>query len=249
MKKTESKLYFEMTIFFFIVVLCFGLLIIKEKSESFKKDKVNKKIDEYIDTNYKDIKNEFKKSKLKYKNNTYTVKISNTENKNLYFSISYKNNKINSTYKKDYLEGKSLFSFLEKNMNYKLKKLNNDNYYKDLKVTYDLTLDNCTPAIKNKLIKGNYDLSLYTINDKRSISLNKDTLQTELLKLHNYILSLNLNPKEYNVTYTDINNETKSINIIINEETLKNNIDAGRIIIENDEKNLNLNNIKVKYLN
>ena len=249
MKKTESKLLFEMTIFFFIVVLCFGLLIIKEKSESFKKDKANKKIIEYIDTNYKDIKNEFKKDKLKYKNNAYSMKIYNNDNKDLNFTINYKNKKITSTYKEDYLEGKSLFTVLEKTMNDKLIKNNSDNYYKNLKITYDLKLNNCTDIIKNKLIKGNYDLSLYTINDKRSINLNSETLQSELIKLHEYIISLKLNPKDYNLTYTDINNETKSINIIVSEETLKNGVDVGKIIIENDEKSLNLNNIKVKYLN
>ena len=42
MNKTESKLFTEMAIFFFIIVLCFGLLIIKEKSNSIKIEKVDK---------------------------------------------------------------------------------------------------------------------------------------------------------------------------------------------------------------
>lgn len=249
MKNTESKLFFEMTIFFFIVILCFGLLIIKEKSTSFRKEKVSKKIDEYINSNYKYIKNELKKDKIKYENNAYYIKIYNNENKDLNFIISYKNKKITSTYKKDYLEGKSLFNVLEKNMNDKLKKINTNSTYKNLKITYDLKLNNCTDIIKNKLIKGNYDLNLYTINDKKTIVLNSNTLQNEIIKLHEYIISIGLNPKNYNLTYTDLNNETKSINIIINEEILKNNIDIGKIIIENDKKNLNLYNIKVKNLN
>lgn len=249
MRKTESKLFFEMTIFFFIIVLCFGLLVIKEKSTSFKKEKVSNKINEYINSNYKDIKDELKKDKIEYKNNIYSMKLYNSKNKDLNFVINYKNKKITSTYKEDYLEGKSLFSILEKNMNDKLSKINTNNTYKDLKITYDLKLNNCTDNIKNKIINGNYDLSLYTVNDKRTINLNSTTLQNEITKLHEYITLIKLNPKNYNLTYTDLNNETKSINIIINEEILKNNIDVGRIIIENDEKNLNLYNIKVKNLN
>lgn len=249
MKKTESKLYFEMIIFFFIIILCFGLLIIKEKGNSYKKNKINEKIDDYIESEYKDNINDIVSSKIKQDKNTYYKIVYNSSNKDLNFKVTYKNKKITSTYKKDYLEGKSLFSVLEKNMNDKLKKVNSDNYYKSLKITYNLTLNNCTDSIKSKLISGDYNLSLYTVNDKRSITLTKEVLQSEIMKLHNYMISLNFIPKDYNLTYTDINNETKSINIIVSEETLKNNVDVGRIIIENDEKNLNLNNIKVKYLN
>ena len=249
MKKTESKLYFEMIIFFFIIILCFGLLIIKEKGNSYKKNKINERIDDYIESEYKDNINNIVSSKIKQDKNTYYKIVYNSSNKDLNFKVTYKNKKITSTYKKDYLEGKSLFSVLEKNMNDKLKKVNSDNYYKGLKITYNLTLNNCTDSIKSKLISGDYNLSLYTVNDKRSITLTKEVLQSEIMKLHNYMISLNLIPKDYNLTYTDINNETKSINIIVSEETLKNNVDVGRIIIENDEKNLNLNNIKVKYLN
>lgn len=249
MKKTSNKLYFEMTIFFFIVILCFGLLIIKEKSASFKLNSAKEKITEYINNNYKDIKNELKKGKIKKNNKSYYMKIYNKKNKDLNFTINYKSKNITSTYKKDYLEGNSLFSILEKNMNNKLSEINNNKEYKNIKIKYDLKLNNCSDNIKEKLINKDYDLSLYTIVDKKSINLTKENLQTEIIKIHNYIISLGLSPKDYNLTYTDLNNETKSINVIINEEILKNNIDIGKIIIENDEKNLNLYNIKVKYLN
>ena len=141
MNKTESKLFTEMAIFFFIIVLCFGLLIIKEKSNSIKIEKVDKKINEYINTNYKDLKDEFVINKIEYKNNSYYKKILNNKNKNLNFIITYKNNKISSTYNEDYLEGRSLFSFLEKKMTKKLNSINNDNNYKNLKINYNLTIE------------------------------------------------------------------------------------------------------------
>ncbi len=249
MKKTENKLYFEMVIFFFIVVLCFGLLIIKEKGNSYKKNKIDKKIDEYISLEYKDIKDELKINKLKQKKNTYYKKIANNKNKDLSFTISYKNKKITSTYKKDYLEGNSLFKVLEKNMNDKLSSINNNSYYKNLKISYYTKLNNCSDSIKNKLIKGDYDLALYTIIDNKNINLDQISLQNEIIKLHDYIKSLKLNPKDYKLNYTDLNNETKSITIEFNEEILLNNINIGKLVIENNEIELNKYSIKVNHLN
>lgn len=249
MKKTESKLITEMTIFFFIVILCFGLLVIKEKSGSYKTNKINKKIDNYIEENYKDIKDELKISKINYKNKTYYKKITNKNNKDLSYTIKYKNNKITSNYKTEYLEGKSLFSILEKNMNNKLKKINNNDYYNSLKINYNLKLNKCTDNIKNKLIKGNYDLPLYTIIDSKTIDFDEISIQTEIQKLNNYISSLSLNPKEYKITYTDSKNETRSITIEFNKEVLLNNINIGKMIIENNEQELNKYSIKVSHLN
>lgn len=249
MNKTESKLFTEMAIFFFIIVLCFGLLIIKEKSNSIKIEKVDKKINEYINTNYKDLKDEFVINKIEYKNNSYYKKILNNKNKNLNFIITYKNNKISSTYNEDYLEGRSLFSFLEKKMTKKLNSINNDNNYKNLKINYNLKLNNCSNSIKTKLINGDYNLALYTVTDDKVINFDELSIQNEIQKLYQYILSLKLNPKNYKLTYTDINNETKSITIVFNEELLINNINIGKLIIENNEQELNRYNIKVNYLN
>ena len=249
MRKTENKLFFEMAIFFFIVILCFGLIIIKDKSESFKKNNISKEIDEYISINYKDIKTEFKVNKLVFKNNIYSKKITNNNNKDLYFIINYKNKKISSTYKKDYLEGKTLLNTLEKKINEKLNKINQDNNYRSLKITYNIKLNNCTDNIKNRLINGNYDLPLYTINDSKKINLDDNSIQEEIQKLHNYILSLKLSPKNYKITYTDLKNETKSISIEFNEELLINNINIGKLIMENNEQELNKYNVKVNRLN
>ena len=249
MRKNESKLFTEMIIFFFMVILCFGLLIIKEKSNSIRSNKINKTINNYIDTNYKDLKDEFIIGKTTRKNNLYYKKIVNNKNKYLNFIITYKNNKISSTYKEDYLEGRSLFNVLEKQMNEKLNNINKGDNYKALKVSYDIKLNNCTNNIKNKLIKGNYDLSLYTINDSKTINLNEVEIQNEIQKLHNYILSLKLNPKNYRLTYTDLNNETKSITIEFNEELLINNINIGKLVIENNDQVLNKYSIKINHLN
>ena len=249
MKKTESRLFSQMIIFFFIVILCFGLLIIKEKSSEIKIKRINKKIDEYVDINYKDLKNEFKISKLNYDNNIYYKKISNNKNKDLNFIITYKNNSITSNYKTDYLEGKSLFTTLEIRMQKKLADLSKNNNYKNMNIIYHIKLNNCTENIKNKLLNNDYDLPLYTITDKKVINLDETTIQKEIENLHNYVKSLKLNPKDYKLTYTDQKNETKSISIEFNEELLINNINIGKLIMENNEQELNKYNVKVNRLN
>ena len=249
MRKTEKKLFFEMGIFFFFIILCFGLIIIKDKSVSFKKNNINKKINEYIDINYKEIKDELKINKLKSSKDSYSKRISNKKNKDLYFIINYKNKEISSTYEKDYLEGNTLFTVLEKRMSEKLDKINKNNNYKSLKISYNLKLNNCTDNIKNKLINGNYDLPLYTISDTKMINLDENSIQTEIQNLHNYITSLKLNPKNYKLTYTDLKNETNSITIEFNEEILLKGVNIGKLIIENNESELNKYSIKVNHLN
>ena len=69
------------------------------------------------------------------------------------------------------------------------------------------------------------------------------------MKLHDYIKSLELNPKDYKLTFTDLNNETKSITVEFSEEILLNNINIGKLVIENNEPELNKYSIKVNHLN
>lgn len=249
MNKSESKLFTEMIIFFFIIVLCFGLLIIKEKSNTIKINKIDKKINEYISSNYKKIKNEINIGKTKLKNNEYYKKVLNKENKDLNFIIKYKNGKISSTYKEDYLEGKSLFRVIQKQLTNKFNSINTNNNYKTIKISYDLKLNNCTDSIKNKLIKENYELPLYTINDRKTINIDELSIQNEIKLLHDYILSLKLTPKNYKLTYTDLKNETKSITIDFNEDILLNNVNIGKLVIENNESELNKYGIKINHLN
>ena len=233
---SKNKLTLGMGILYLVVILSFGLIIINEKAGDYKKPKIEEKLKEYLKTNYKES---FNTSKIKYQVGKYTLKVSNKDNNHLYFYIYYENKKITNTYKKDYLEGRTLNNYMSK---YQNKKIKNNKY----KVKYEVKLNNCTKNVKESLIKGNYDLPIYTLyfNDEYN------DLSTKLNEVKNYASSIKLNPKEYNLTLENKKNINKSININIPSDIM--NISTEILvnaINNNDKSTLEKFNVKIKYLN
>ena len=58
--------------------------------------KINKKLNDYVEKNYKEIKDGIIVKDTKYieKDSTYRKKVVNKKNKNLYFYVNYKNKKM-----------------------------------------------------------------------------------------------------------------------------------------------------------
>ena len=117
MNKKQNTLIIQMGIFFLIIILSLGLITIKEISPKMKLKKVDTKLNEYIDNNYNSVINDINIGDTKFQENTYSKKITNKKNNDLYFYIKYKNQKITSTYQKDYVEGKTLSNNITKYLN------------------------------------------------------------------------------------------------------------------------------------
>ncbi|MBR4618790.1 MAG: hypothetical protein IKO49_05750 [Bacilli bacterium] len=250
MKKKQDALFFKMVIFFFFIILAFGLIIINEKGNSLKMRKADKIIGKYINSHYQDIRNEIKIGKLVSKDNHFYKKIWNKNNNNLYFIITYKNKKITSTYKNDYLEGTTLIKYIENKLNSDLKKKNTDSNYKNLIITLDLKLNNTNEIIKNRLINEKYTTSIYTISDEKTIMLDSNSINNEIIKLDNYVQKLGFNPKYYELVYNDFSNVTNSIKIKLRCDIIGlNEINIGQEIINNNKSILDKYYIEVKYLN
>lgn len=252
MNKKQKFLITQMSLFFFIVVLLLGLIIIKEQKPKLMLNKVDKKMQEYINNNYDDIKDEIELGKTSYQNNKYTQKITNKQNENLYFIITYQNKKITTTYKKDYEEGYTLAKEIEKNLNKTLEektKISKPPVDK-ISISFNTKLNNCTTLIKKRLIAGKYDLPLYTVNVEKMINYTEEDLNNELLLLDNYISELGLNPKEYNLKYTDQKNITNTIDITLKSDIIStDSLTISNAIITNNKTMLEKYNIVVKQLN
>ena len=108
--KEQKKLTIKMAIFTFIIFVCFGIIILNEKSAPYYASRIHKKLLTYLNETYKDEINTFSIDDTKYKNTKYTLKVKSKENKNLYFIVTYNSKKITDTYKEDYLEGKTLIN-------------------------------------------------------------------------------------------------------------------------------------------
>ena len=110
--KEQKKLEMQMFLLFIIVFIFFGTITLTIKLGGFMTPKIDKKLNNYVEKNYKEIKNDITIENTKYieKDSTYRKKIINKKNKDLYFYVNYKNKKIKSTYKKDYQEASTLFN-------------------------------------------------------------------------------------------------------------------------------------------
>ena len=255
MRKKEQGLILQMGMFYLIVILFLGLILISEKKKEVIIPKVEKKLLTHINKEYKEDNIKTNKIKFNKKENIYTIKITNKKNSDLYFIVKYiyETKKIESTYKEDYLEGKSLFKNIEKTLNKELKTATkrNPTTLKNISITYNTKLTNCTENIKNELLNKNYTLPLYTIKLEDNISnLTEELLTKKLTTIKNYFQSIGFTPKDYNITLNNKTTPTKSINIKINQDTLNKNLEEiSNLIITNDIETLKLYNIEYKYLN
>lgn len=250
MKEKENQLFTKMTIFFFLVVLCLGLLVINQKKNDLKSKKIKQKITEYIDDNYSKEKEELKIGNIESKNNAYIVRISNVNNTKLYFTLTYKDNKMSSTHKKDYLEGKTLISFAQNELNNKLKEKNKNSYYSKLDITIDMKLNECSDIVKKRLLDNKFDIPIYTINDYQNIEITADKINQEIKKITNYIKQMDFSPKSYNLTYTNSNDVLKKVSIKFNSDIMKESgLNIGKEVINNNKSVLEKYNIEVKYIN
>ena len=240
-----KKLTIQMSIFFLIIFVTLGTIIIKEKSTILFLPKIENSLNTYIKENYNDI--EFEKSKVTYKNNTYSIKLMNKENNNLYFYITYSNKKITDTYQDDYVEGKSLITHL----NSKIENIILNKIDKTYKVSINNTYNNFSDKVQEKLIKEENleSLKIYTLETNITTTWDTTSITNEITTLITNLEENNITPKNYTITITDSSDITQSVKIT----NLTKNDNLNLIIsdIINNEKTsiLDENNITYEYLN
>lgn len=223
-----------------------------EKLAPLNEKKIDKRLNTYIQKNYKEIINEVNIKKTKYEKTKYTKKIINKKNKKLYFYLYYSNKEIKSTYENDYIKGEKFLNYIENTISKNIKKKTNINYEIKIKTTYNKFND----YTKEKLLqeKNLESLSIYTLKEDFIIEeFNTNEIYNKITKLNNNLEKNNIFPKNYNITFILKKNPTKSIEINnLTSDLIKNN-DLKSIIndIINKEKSdiLKNNNITYKYYN
>ena len=248
--RQDRKLIIGMSLLFLLIFVVFGVIIVNDKVSFYYIPKIDKKLNNYLNKNYKDILDEVNIGKTTYKNTIYTLKIESKENKNLYFNINYQNKNISTTYKKDYLEGNSLLRKIEKDLK---KEINNKTKY-NIDVKINKKLNEFPTNIKRNIIKENnlintniYDISTnITVND-----IEENIIIKKLITLENNLTQSNIKPRLYNIKITNNDDEILIINNITN--TLIKSNDLNKVIndIINKKKSniLKTYNITDKYYN
>ena len=227
--RQDKKLSLLMGLFFLIVMVSFGLIVANEKVSVYRIPKIDKKLKTYVKTNYSNI--EVNMGKTFYKTGGYKLKVFSKENENLYFYINYNNKKITSTYKKDYLEGKTLLDKISKDLK---KEISKKVPYK-VSIKMDNTLNNYSTRVRKRIIKEEniISLSIYNIYTELDVdSFDKDGFYNLISKLKSDFKKNNINSKEYNLTISDKNDITKVVEV--------NNLDSN---IENDDLKLIISDI------
>ena len=239
----QKKLTLQRGIFVFIVFVALGVIVVTEKFGSIMIPKITKKMNSYINENYKNIN--LKTNEVTFKNTTYTMKVESKENKHHYFYIKYYNRKITDTYKKDYVEGKKILTHIKNKLKDEINTKTNTNC--DIEITS--TLDKYTELVQEKIIKEDNLLELKFYIIKKELVIDKWDKETITNKINNFLDNFtNITPKSYTITITNKNDITESIEI--KNITKKVNKDIISDII-NDEKSdlLKDNKITYKYLN
>lgn len=241
----QKKLVFGRSIFVFIVFVALGIIVFTEKFGSIMIPKVTKKMNTYIEENYKDLN--IKTNKVTFKNTTYTMKVESKENKHHYFYINYFNKKITDTYKKDYVEGKNILNYTKK----KLEKKINTKTNTICEVEITSTLNKYTNIVQEKIIKEDNLLELKFFIVKKELIIddwNDETITNKINKFINKFTTNNITPKSYTITITNKEDVTESIEIKnITKEVSKDII--SDIIKDKKSDLLKENKITYKYLN
>lgn len=238
-----------MALFFLIVFVVFGTIIIKEKSTTLFLPKIKNSINDYITEKYSSL--ELQKEDINIENNTYTMKVMNTKNKNHYFLIKYTNKEITDTYKEDYIEGKTLITHLNQVIEQTIYIKTNNKYTVKINNTYDKFSD----KVKELLLKEENleQLKIYTIETEITTSWDINTIINTITSTMTTLDNKNITPKNYTITITDQNDITKSVkisNLTINH--IKNNnlpIIINDIINNEQTSILTKNKITYEYLN
>lgn len=247
-----KKLNIARSIFAFIIFVAFGIIICTEKGGDILIPKINKKINEYLTTNYTNIINETIQEEIIYKNKTFSMKIHNKLNKNHYFYITYKNGKITDTYQEDYLKGKSLL----KELSTKLEKEIYNKTKINTKVNILSSLDKYTSKIQKIIIKEDNltNIKIYSLAINLDLKTwNKETAANVITNTLKTFINNNINPKSYIITINNMNEITESIEIHnINNDFVNNEYKEEILndIIKNNKSDLlEEHNITFKYLN
>ena len=230
--RQDKKLSLLMGLLFLIVIVSFGLIVVNEKASIYNIPKIDKKLNTYIKNKYPNIK--VTPGKTMYKAGVYKLKVVSTKNNNLYFYVIYKNKKITSTYKNDYLKGKTLLNEVSKDLS---KEIAKKTKYK-VSIKMNNTLNNYNFRVKERIIKEDniIGLSIYNVHVNLDVhSFNENNIYNEISKLKSSFKNNGINPRKYNLTIFELDNPANTISI--------NNLDSK---IENDELKLIISDIMKK---
>ena len=197
-----NSLMLGQALLFGLVIIFFGIIIVREKVPSIKSKTVEEDINTYYEENYEDL--DVSKGDLKYNkdDNSYSITYYNKDYEELNFTITSLNNKITDNYKENYVKGKEVLRNASKEVLDKYKEIFKNTNFQNIKIEFK-DLDKYNKAEAIDILEGNiYNTGYYSVSYYVKVDSLDDVYLNNLINSFNSIaLSNGLNTNNYSVTF------------------------------------------------
>ena len=197
-----NSLMLGQALLFGLVIIFFGIIIVREKVPSIKSKTVEEDINTYYEENYKGL--DVSRGDLKYNkdDNSYSITYYNKDYEELNFTITSLNNKITDNYKENYVKGKEVLKNASKEVLDKYKEIFKNTNFQNIKVEFK-DLDKYSKAEAIDILEGNiYNTGYYSVSYYVKVdSLDELYLNNLINSFNSIALSNGLNTNNYSVTF------------------------------------------------
>lgn len=197
-----NSLMLGQAMLFGIIIIFFGIIIVREKVPTLKSKTVEEDINTYYEENYKDL--DVSRGDLKYNkdDNSYSITYYNKDYEELNFTITSLNNKITDNYKENYVKGKEVLNNASKEVLDKYKGIFKNTNFQNIKIEFK-DLDKYSKAEAIDILEGNiYNTGYYSVSYYVKVDSLDDVYLNNLINSFNSIaLSNGLNTNNYSVTF------------------------------------------------
>lgn len=197
-----NSLMLGQALLFGLVIIFFGIIIVREKVPSIKSKTVEEDINTYYEENYKGL--DVSRGDLKYNkdDNSYSITYYNKDYGELNFTITSINNKITDNYKENYVKGKEVLKNASKEVLDKYKEIFKNTNFQNIKIEFK-DLDKYSKAEAIDILEGNiYNTGYYSVSYYVKVDSLDDVYLNNLINSFNSIaLSNGLNTNNYSVTF------------------------------------------------
>lgn len=201
-KRKMNSLMIGQALLFGLIIVFFGIIIVREKVPSLKSKNVEEDINLYYEDNYYDL--DVTKGDLEYNksDNSYSITYYDKAYEELNFTITYSNNKITDNYKDNYVKGKDVLKRASKDVLDKYKDIFSNTNYENIKVEFK-DLDEYSKAEVIDILEGNiYNTGYYSVSYYVKVDSLDEVYFNNLINSFNTIAADNgLVTNNYSVTF------------------------------------------------
>ena len=197
-----NKLMIGQALLFGLIIIFFGIIIVREKVPSLKVKNVTRDINNYYEEKYSTLNVRVGDLKYNEEDNSYSITYYDRDYNDLNFTIKSINNKITDNYEENYVKGKKVIEKCEDLVLEKYNEVFKNANYQNIKISFkDLNRYNDAEVID--ILEGNiYNTGLYSVSYYVKVDSLDDIYLSNLINSFNSISTSNgLSTNNYSVTF------------------------------------------------